>query len=164
MNTWRIARHWCGVCHQGRINFFATRLFNPSPQRAIRLCSFCWVWSFRRICGCRRRGSIGSGGAGGSLKLLEVRVTALESKAMRILYLDDSGKLHPNDSSTFVTFGGFSIDESQWHRFVKQINGAKSNFYPNREQGNPNLWEIKSLEFMTAKNLRRDPSVHGLEL
>lgn len=74
---------------------------------------------------------------------------------MRILYLDDSGKLHPNDSSTFVTFGGFSIDESQWHRFVKQINGAKSNFYPNREQGNPNLWEIKSLEFMTAKNLRR---------
>lgn len=74
---------------------------------------------------------------------------------MRILYLDDSGKLHPNDSSTFVTFGGFSIDETQWHRFVKQVSGAKAAFFPNREHGNPNIWEIKSLDFLRPKNLKR---------
>jgi hypothetical protein len=74
---------------------------------------------------------------------------------MRLLYLDDSGKLHPNDSSTFVTFGGFSIDESQWHPFVRRVSGAKRAFFPNRDGGNPNLWEIKSTDFLKPSNIKK---------
>ncbi|MBS0210713.1 MAG: DUF3800 domain-containing protein [Planctomycetes bacterium] len=72
---------------------------------------------------------------------------------MRILYLDDSGKIHPNDPTSVVVFGGFSIDESNWHRLVRQLNGAKAAFFSNR--GNPNDWEIKSSDFLTRNNWNR---------
>lgn len=70
---------------------------------------------------------------------------------MRFLYLDDSGKIHPNDPTRVVVFGGFSIDEAQWHSLVRQINGAKSNFYPKRGTpiGNPHSWEVKSSDYLT---------------
>ena len=67
---------------------------------------------------------------------------------MRILYLDDSGKIHANHDSTVAVFGGFSIDEGVWHRFVKQVNGAKAYFYPMKPK--PYEWEIKSTDFLTA--------------
>ncbi len=72
---------------------------------------------------------------------------------MRILYLDDSGKIHPHDSSRVVVFAGFSVDEGDWHRVLRQISGAKANFF--RPRGNPNSWEIKSVDFLTPNNWRR---------
>ena len=77
---------------------------------------------------------------------------------MRILYLDDSGKLHPNDTSKFVVFGGISVDEGNWHKLVRQINGAKAAFFAKR--GNPNDWETKSTDCLTnnawnRSNIRR---------
>jgi hypothetical protein len=61
---------------------------------------------------------------------------------MRILYLDDSGKIHPHDPAKVVVFAGFSVDEDSWHQLIRQIAGAKATSFPNR--GNPNEWEIKS--------------------
>lgn len=67
---------------------------------------------------------------------------------MRFLFLDDSGKIHPNDASRFAGFGGFSLDERQWHRLVRQVAGAKSSFYPNLY---PHDWEVKSTKILSKR-------------
>ena len=72
---------------------------------------------------------------------------------MRILYLDDSGKIHPNDPAKVVVFAGFSVDEESWHRLIRQIAGAKSGGFPNR--GNPNDWEIKSTDYLDPNSWKR---------
>lgn len=64
---------------------------------------------------------------------------------MRALYLDDSGKVHPNDSTTFAVLGGFSVDLSRWHTLCRQISGAKSRYFPKR---GPHEWEVKSIDFL----------------
>jgi len=71
---------------------------------------------------------------------------------MRILYLDDSGKIHPHDPSTVVVFGGFSVDEGDWHRLIRQISGAKGNFFERRK---PRDWEIKSGDFLSRNDWKR---------
>ena len=72
---------------------------------------------------------------------------------MRYLYLDDSGKIHKNDPAKFFVLAGFSIEEGQWHKFTRQVNGAKSNFLPTN--GKPYDWEIKSTDFLTANAWKR---------
>src|SRR5262245_50567949 len=72
---------------------------------------------------------------------------------MRILYLDDSGKIHPNDPARFVVFAGFSVDEESWHELVRKITGAKARFFPHR--GNPNSWEIKSTAVVTPDRWKK---------
>ncbi len=72
---------------------------------------------------------------------------------MRILYLDDSGKIHPNDPAKVVVFAGFSVDEESWHRLIRQIAGAKSGSFPNR--GNPNDWEIKTTDYLDPNSWKR---------
>ncbi len=72
---------------------------------------------------------------------------------MRILYLDDSGKIHPNDPAKMVVFGGFSVDEESWHRVVRRVPGAKSSSFPNR--GSPHDWEIKCHDLLTSNSWNR---------
>lgn len=69
---------------------------------------------------------------------------------MRILYLDDSGKVHPNDPAKFVVFGGFSVDEGRWHALIRQLNGVKNRFFPHRSK--PYEWEVKSTDFLTSND------------
>ncbi len=66
---------------------------------------------------------------------------------MHLLYLDDSGKVHPNDPTPVAVFAGFSIPEDRWHDFVRQVSGAKAKYFPNR--GKPHEWEVKSADFLT---------------
>jgi hypothetical protein len=72
---------------------------------------------------------------------------------MRFLYLDDSGKIHPNDPSRFVVFAGFSVHESRWHALARQVAGAKAHFYARR--GDPHAWEIKSTDLLNHRAWRR---------
>ena len=72
---------------------------------------------------------------------------------MKILYLDDSGKVHPNDPARFVVFGGFSVDEGRWHSLVRQLNGVKYRFFPQRSK--PYEWEVKSTDFLTSNDWKR---------
>ncbi len=72
---------------------------------------------------------------------------------MHILYLDDSGKIHPNDPAKVAVFAGFAVAEDNWHRLVRQLNGAKSSHFPAR--GKPNDWEVKSDDFLTTNNWLR---------
>ena len=72
---------------------------------------------------------------------------------MQILYLDDSGKVHSNDTSSVAVFAGFSIDEERWHPLIRQITGAKAKFFPNR--GKPHEWEVKSADYLTINNWLR---------
>lgn len=72
---------------------------------------------------------------------------------MRILYLDDSGKVHANNDSRVAAFGGFSVDEGSWHRVVRKIAGLKAAMFPNR--GKPDDWEVPSDAFLTLNNWQR---------
>jgi hypothetical protein len=72
---------------------------------------------------------------------------------MRILYLDDSGKIHPHDPSKVVVFAGFSVDEEHWYNLFRKIVGTKAKHFPNR--GNPNEWEIKSADYIDSNNWKR---------
>jgi len=72
---------------------------------------------------------------------------------LKFLYLDDSGKIHPNDPCKFFVLGGFSVDEGRWHSLVRQINGAKASFLP--IHGKPYEWEMKSTDFLTANAWKR---------
>jgi Protein of unknown function (DUF3800) len=72
---------------------------------------------------------------------------------MRLLYLDDSGKVHANDPAKFVVFGGFSVDEGRWHHVVRQVAGAKAGFFG--AKGKPTDWEIKSIDFLTSNAWKR---------
>ena len=74
---------------------------------------------------------------------------------MHILYLDDSGKIHPNAPGNVAVFAGFSIPENRWHQFVGQVNGIKASIYPTRADGKPNSWEIKSADFLTVNSWQR---------
>ncbi len=65
---------------------------------------------------------------------------------MRILYLDDSGKVDVSHDSTIAVIAGFSIAVTEWHRFQRQVVGAKAKIRP--ERGNPNSWEIKNGDFL----------------
>lgn len=71
---------------------------------------------------------------------------------MRYLFLDDSGKVHPNDSSKFAVFGGFSLDESRWHAVVRQVAGAKARLHPAR---NPHEWEIKGTDVLAKDGYKK---------
>src|SRR5437763_888495 len=71
---------------------------------------------------------------------------------MRILYLDDSGKIHVNDPCKFVVFGGFSVDEESWHQLIRKVAGAKGGIFPNR--GSPHDWEIHR-EVLTTQSWKR---------
>ena len=71
---------------------------------------------------------------------------------MQILYLDDSGKVHPNDPAKVAAFAGFSVREDRWHKLIRQISGLKSHFAPKRK---PHEWEIKSQDFLTPDNWNR---------
>lgn len=72
---------------------------------------------------------------------------------MRFLFLDDSGKAHINDSSKYVVFAGFSVDENNYHRLCRMLNGAKVRFYPGR--GAPNDWEVKSTRLLRKNDWTR---------
>ncbi|MFO0938696.1 MAG: hypothetical protein U0798_19510, partial [Gemmataceae bacterium] len=74
---------------------------------------------------------------------------------MKILYLDDSGKVHGNDPSKVAVFSGFSVDMEKWHRINRQIAGAKAKLMPGRAAGDPNKWEIKSGDFLTVEAWNR---------
>ena len=74
---------------------------------------------------------------------------------MHLLYLDDSGKIHVNDPCKMAVIAGFSVPVTNWHRLVRQINGAKGKLLPTRADGNPNAWEIKSGDFVDVKKWHR---------
>lgn len=71
---------------------------------------------------------------------------------MQILYLDDSGKVHPNDPAKVAAFAGFSVREDRWHKLLRQISGAKAGYAPKRK---PHEWEVKSDDFLTPNNWTR---------
>lgn len=71
---------------------------------------------------------------------------------MQILYLDDSGKVHPNDPAKVAAFAGFSVREDRWHKLLRQFSGAKAHFAPLRK---PSEWEVKSDAFLTPDNWQR---------
>ena len=71
---------------------------------------------------------------------------------MQMLYLDDSGKLHPNDPAQVVAFAGFSVREDRWHQLIRQISGLKRQYDPKRK---PNDWEMKSHDFLTPIQWQR---------
>jgi len=75
---------------------------------------------------------------------------------MRVLYLDDSGKPHPNHPSKHVALAGFSIAAERWHVFTRQVLGAKVRFYPGR--GAPHDWELKSKDYLTRNAWKRAKS------
>ena len=72
---------------------------------------------------------------------------------MRFLYLDDSGKAHPNDSNSHVVFGGFSVDESQYHNLIRRLNGTKMSYFKNR--GTPADWEVKNTQILRKANWKK---------
>jgi hypothetical protein len=72
---------------------------------------------------------------------------------MRILYLDDSGKIHPNDPSKVVVFAGFSVDEESWYDLIRKIAGAKAKCFP--ERGSPNSWEAKSVNLIAPERWKK---------
>lgn len=47
------------------------------------------------------------------------------------------------------------MEKANWHRVNRQINGAKSNIFPNRNDGNPHAWEVKSNDMISAKGWQR---------
>ncbi|MBL8864793.1 MAG: DUF3800 domain-containing protein [Planctomycetia bacterium] len=71
---------------------------------------------------------------------------------MQILYIDDSGKVHPNDPAKVAVFAGFSVREDRWHKLIRQISGLKGHFAPKRK---PHEWEIKSEYFLTPDKWQR---------
>ncbi len=72
---------------------------------------------------------------------------------MRFLYLDDYGKIHPNDPAKFFVLAGFSVEEGGWHKVVRQVSGAKGGFLSSN--GKPSDWEVKSTDLLTANAWRR---------
>lgn len=72
---------------------------------------------------------------------------------MHLLYLDDSGKVHPNDTSLVAVIAGFSVDERNWHALIRQVSGAKAHILPKR--GKPSGWEVKSADFLTTNAWQR---------
>ena len=70
----------------------------------------------------------------------------------RVLFLDDSGKPHPRDSSGAVVIAGFSIPSEHVQLLHRRIAGAKSRFFPQR--GDPSQWEIKASK-MNGRRRRR---------
>lgn len=71
---------------------------------------------------------------------------------MQILYLDDSGKVHPNDPAKVAAFAGFSVREDRWHKLLRQVSGLKGKFAQARK---PHEWEVKSDAFLTPNNWQR---------
>ena len=77
---------------------------------------------------------------------------------MKFLYLDDSGKIHPKDPAKFFVLAGFSVDESRWHPLVRQINGVKTQLFP--DNGKPYDWEVKGTSYLTANAWKRGTRRH----
>lgn len=67
----------------------------------------------------------------------------------RVLYLDDSGKPHPSDSTGAVVIAGFSIPSAESQTLHRRIAGAKSHFFGQR--GDPSGWEIKSSKMIPRR-------------
>jgi hypothetical protein len=74
---------------------------------------------------------------------------------VRFLYLDDSGKTDPNHPSNFVVYAGLSTNEGEWAALNRRITGAKAAFFPQRAGGRPNMWELKSKDFLTPNAWKR---------
>ena len=70
----------------------------------------------------------------------------------RVLYLDDSGKPHPGDSTGAVVIAGFSVPSEEAQTLHRRIAGAKSHFF--HQLGDPSGWEMKSSKMMRRRRLR----------
>ncbi len=75
------------------------------------------------------------------------------SVGTRVLFLDDSGKPHPRDSSRAVVIAGFSIPSDHVPTLHRRIAGAKSRFFPGR--GDPASWEIKSTKLNSPRHRKQ---------
>lgn len=76
----------------------------------------------------------------------------------RVLYLDDSGKPHPRDTTRAVVIAGFSIPSEHVRILHSRIAGAKSRFFP--RMGDPSQWEIKASKLNRPRR-RRSVKVRG---
>src|SRR5690348_7518093 len=74
---------------------------------------------------------------------------------MRILYLDDSGKTDPKHNSRFIVYAGLAVADAEWSILNRRLTGAKARFFPNRAGGKPNLWELKTVDFLTKNAWKR---------
>jgi hypothetical protein len=74
---------------------------------------------------------------------------------MRLLYLDDSGKISPKHPSKFLVYAGFSVDAGEWQTLTRRITGAKYHYYPNRGSGRPDDWELKTENFLRPNEWKR---------
>ena len=79
----------------------------------------------------------------------------------RILFLDDSGKPSPNDGTSTMVIGGFSIPSEHVPAFSRRVAGAKSRFFSQR--GDPGKWELKSTVIVRTKSLRRSKNRRFLQ-
>lgn len=74
-------------------------------------------------------------------------------RSTRVLFLDDSGKPSPRDTTKAVVIGGFSIPSENVRALDRMVAGAKSRFYPGR--GNPGEWELKAKRTITPDPWKR---------
>lgn len=77
------------------------------------------------------------------------------SWAVRMLYLDDSGKSDPKHLSKYLVYAGLSFDDSEWRTLAKRITGAKAKYFPLRAKGRPNEWELKSADYLVRNSWQR---------
>ena len=70
-----------------------------------------------------------------------------------MLFLDDSGKPSPRDTTKAVVIGGFSIPSENVRALDRMVAGAKSHFYPGR--ANPGEWELKAKRTITPDPWKR---------
>ena len=73
----------------------------------------------------------------------------------RVLFLDDSGKPSPRDTTEAVVIGGFSIPSAKVPALDRMVAGAKSRFYPDQSRGNPGKWELKARRIITPDAWQR---------
>ena len=74
-------------------------------------------------------------------------------RSTRVLFLDDSGKPSPRDTTKAVVIGGFSIPSENVRALDRMVAGAKSRFYPGR--GNPGERELKAKRTITPDPWKR---------
>ena len=66
----------------------------------------------------------------------------MTTRSTRVLFLDDSGKPSPLDTTKAVVIGGLSIPSENVRALDRMVAGAKSRFYPGRS--NPGEWKLKA--------------------
>ena len=74
-------------------------------------------------------------------------------RSTRVLFLDDSGKPSPRDTTKAVVIGGFSIPSENVRALDRMVAGAKSRFYPSL--GDPGKWELKAKRTITPNPWKR---------